>query len=67
MSRQSEVTRRGFMRDAAKVAAGVAGGATVARADVYKRILPQTVMGANEKIRTVLGFKEQHDWRTYVS
>ncbi|MCC6491162.1 MAG: Gfo/Idh/MocA family oxidoreductase [Candidatus Hydrogenedentes bacterium] len=52
MSRQSEVTRRGFMRDAAKVAAGVAGGATVARADVYKRILPQTVMGANEKIRT---------------
>ncbi|MCC6698313.1 MAG: Gfo/Idh/MocA family oxidoreductase [Candidatus Hydrogenedentes bacterium] len=50
MSRQSEVTRRGFMRDAAKVAAGVAGGVTVARADVYKRILPQTVMGANEKI-----------------
>ncbi|MCC6698314.1 MAG: Gfo/Idh/MocA family oxidoreductase [Candidatus Hydrogenedentes bacterium] len=56
MSKKSDVTRRAFMRDAAKVAAGVAAGATVAtqtaRADVYKSIMPQTVMGANEKIRT---------------
>ncbi len=55
MSTKSDVTRRDFMRDAAKVAAGVTAGAAVtktARADVYKSILPQSVMGANEKIIT---------------
>ena len=56
MSKKTDVTRRAFMRGAAKVAAGVAAGSTAAtqtaRADVYKSILPQSVMGANEKIRT---------------
>jgi predicted dehydrogenase len=56
MSKKSDVTRRDFMRDAAKVAAGVTAGSAVAtktaRADVYKSIMPQSVMGANEKIIT---------------
>jgi len=56
MSKKKDVTRRDFMRDAAKVAAGVSVGAAAvsktAQADVFKRILPQTIMGANEKIRT---------------
>ncbi len=56
MSKKKDVTRRDFMRGAAKVAAGVTVGAAAvsktAQADVYKRILPQTIMGANEKILT---------------
>lgn len=47
--------RRDFMRDAMAVAAGAgmaAGAAKTARADVYKSILPQTILGANEMIRT---------------
>ena len=53
--KKNDVSRRGFMKDAAKVAAGVAVGAAaskVAKADVYKSILPQTVIGANEKLLT---------------
>ncbi|MBI2434081.1 MAG: Gfo/Idh/MocA family oxidoreductase [Candidatus Hydrogenedentes bacterium] len=53
--KQQEVSRRGFMRDAMAVAAGAgmaAGAAKTARADVYKSILPSTVLGANEIIRT---------------
>ncbi len=56
MSKKNDVSRRAFMRDAAKVAAGVTAGSAVAtktaRADVYKSIMPQSVMGANEKIIT---------------
>lgn len=55
MSKKGDVTRRDFLGGAAKAAAGVAAGTTAvkaARADVYKSILPQTVIGANEKIRT---------------
>lgn len=55
MSEKKQVSRRDFIRGAATVAAGAALGSAaskVARADVYKTILPQTVMGANEKIRT---------------
>lgn len=58
MKKPSDVSRRDFIRDAAKTAAGVAVGAGAAgmakRADgsVYKSILPSTIMGANEKIRT---------------
>lgn len=56
MSMKNDLSRRDFMKDAAKVAAGVSVGAaaasSVAHADVYKRILPQTVLGANEVIRT---------------
>lgn len=55
MSEQRDVTRRDFIRGAAKAAAGVTAGAAAvhtAQADVYKRILPQTIIGANEKIRT---------------
>lgn len=47
------LTRRDFMRGAA--VAGAAAGATVtrtARADLYKSILPASVLGANEIIRT---------------
>ncbi|GMW01236.1 MAG: dehydrogenase [Candidatus Hydrogenedentota bacterium] len=53
MPDQNDVSRRDFMQGAAK-AAGVAAGAgalaQAANADVYKRILPQTVLGANEKL-----------------
>ena len=54
---KSDVSRRKFMRDAAKMAAGVTVGAGVARsktaqADVFKSILPQQILGANEVIRT---------------
>jgi predicted dehydrogenase len=55
MSSKSDVTRRDFMRKAATAAAGasVSGAVTrAARADVYKSILPQTIIGANERIRT---------------
>ena len=56
MSKRDGVSRRDFMKGAAKAAAGVTVGSAaatkVARADVYKSILPQTIIGANEKIRT---------------
>lgn len=55
MSEKKDVSRRDFIRDAARLAAGITAGAAVtrtARADVYKSILPQTIVGANEKIRT---------------
>lgn len=44
-------TRRDFMKTAAAGAAVVAS-AQAAQANVYKSILPATVLGANEKIRT---------------
>jgi predicted dehydrogenase len=52
--KKSDLTRRKFMQGTAAVAAGAAlsGAARSANASSYKRILPQTVMGANEKIRT---------------
>lgn len=49
------LSRRGFMHKAAAVAgaaAFAAGAAKRADASVYKSILPGTVLGANEKIRT---------------
>jgi len=52
---RKDASRREFMQTAARTAAGVAlgaGAARTARADVYKSILPQTIVGANEKIRT---------------
>ena len=55
MAGKKAVSRRAFMRDAAKTAAGITAGAAVvktARADVYKSILPSSVLGANEMIRT---------------
>lgn len=57
MSKKQDVTRRDFIRGAAKAAAGVTAGAAAVQTahagpEVYKRILPQTIIGANEKIRT---------------
>lgn len=57
MSKKQDVTRRDFIRGAAKAAAGVTAGAAAAQTaqaspEVFKRILPQTIIGANEKIRT---------------
>ena len=57
MSKKQDVTRRDFIRGAAKAAAGVTAGTAAvqtaqASPEVFKRILPQTIMGANEKIRT---------------
>ena len=55
--KKQDVSRRDFIRGAAK-AAGVTVGtaATIkqaqAQGQAYKSILPQTIMGANEKIRT---------------
>ncbi len=55
--KKQDVSRRDFIRGAAK-AAGVTVGtaATIkqaqAQGQTYKSILPQTIMGANEKIRT---------------
>lgn len=49
------VSRRAFIKHAAGAAAGaaaVAGAAKKAKADVYKSILPASVLGANEKILT---------------
>lgn len=60
-SNETEITRRGFVGTAAKAAAGVALGVSLAakaraagpvQPGVYKSILPQSVIGANEKIRT---------------
>lgn len=57
MSDTNDVSRRDFLRGAAQTAAGVSAGAAAvqtaqASPGVYKRILPQTVIGANEKILT---------------
>jgi predicted dehydrogenase len=55
MAEGSGMNRRDFIRRTAGTAAGVALGAGVvstAKADVYKSILPQSIMGANETIRT---------------
>ncbi|MCC6796496.1 MAG: Gfo/Idh/MocA family oxidoreductase [Candidatus Hydrogenedentes bacterium] len=57
MSDVNDVSRRDFLRGAAQTAAGVSAGAAAvqtaqASPGVYKRILPQTVIGANEKILT---------------
>lgn len=55
MAKRDDVTRRDFIRGAAHAAAGVTAASAVtqtAKADVYKRILPQTIIGANEKILT---------------
>ncbi len=49
--KKKQVSRRGFIQGATGAAAAV-GGAKTARADVYKSILPQSVVGANELIRT---------------
>ena len=45
-------TRRVFMKKAAGAAGAAAATAKVAKADVLKTIFPQTVLGANEIIRT---------------
>lgn len=54
--KRTDVSRRDFIRKAAGAAAGAAigagGAARTAKADVYKSILPQTVIGANERILT---------------
>jgi predicted dehydrogenase len=53
--KKKDVSRRNFMKDAAKAAAGITAGGTAvrtAKADVYKSILPSSVLGANELIRT---------------
>lgn len=57
MSDTNDVSRRDFLRGAAQTAAGVSAGAAAvqtaqASPGVYKRILPQTIIGANEKILT---------------
>ncbi|MCC6145771.1 MAG: twin-arginine translocation signal domain-containing protein, partial [Candidatus Hydrogenedentes bacterium] len=61
MSKQDQsknVSRRDFMRNAAKITAGTAVGAAAiqktaqANPNAVKMIFPQTVLGANEKIRT---------------
>ena len=56
MSKKQDVSRRDFMRKAAKVTAGATVATTAAsrqaKASTYKSIMPQSVMGANEKIRT---------------
>ena len=53
---KKELSRRAFIRNAATVAASAAAVSAVtaktAKADVYKSILPSSVLGANEKIRT---------------
>lgn len=54
----AQVSRRGFMKNAAGIAAGAAlGAATISKAaqantGVYKSILPSTIMGANERVLT---------------
>jgi len=50
--KQDQVDRRSFMRQAAAVVAGASAVPAVAKADVFKSILPAAVLGANEKIRT---------------
>ncbi len=50
--KQGDVDRRAFMRQAAAVVAGATVVSTTAKADVFKSILPASVLGANEKILT---------------
>ncbi|MCF6285502.1 MAG: Gfo/Idh/MocA family oxidoreductase [Candidatus Hydrogenedentes bacterium] len=45
-------SRRNFIKTAAAVAGATAATAQSANAGVYKSILPSTILGANEKIRT---------------
>ncbi len=57
MSNTDDVSRRDFLRGAAQTAAGVSAGAAAvqtaqASPGVYKRILPQSIIGANERILT---------------
>lgn len=56
MAAKQSMTRRDFMKDAAKVAAGVAALSSAApkaaQAGPYKNILPQAAVGANERILT---------------
>jgi len=51
---RENVSRRAFMAKAATIAVGATAvsGAKKAHSDVYKSILPSSVLGANEKIRT---------------
>ncbi|MDX9975626.1 MAG: Gfo/Idh/MocA family oxidoreductase, partial [FCB group bacterium] len=52
---KQDLNRRDFLKQTAKTAAGVAAGASMAsaaQAGVVKSILPQSIMGANEKILT---------------
>lgn len=51
-SKESNVSRRGFMKQAATVAAGAALAGSAAKGQVYKSILPSSILGANEKILT---------------
>jgi predicted dehydrogenase len=46
------LNRRSFMKRTAGTAAGATLAASAAQAGVIKSILPQSIMGANEKIRT---------------
>lgn len=53
--KKDNLSRRKFMGTAAKTTAGVvaaSAAASTAKADVVKSIMPQSVLGANEKIRT---------------
>jgi predicted dehydrogenase len=56
MSKKKDLTRRDFMSNTARTAAGVAAGAAAvtktAKAQAYKSIMPASVIGANEMIRT---------------
>ena len=52
MAMKQRVSRRGFLKGTAGAAAGAAAVSKTAKAGVYKSILPQTVIGANEVIRT---------------
>ncbi len=54
MSERTNVTRRDFMKQAAGAAAGMALAtqARAARPGPFKSIFPQTIVGANERIRT---------------
>jgi predicted dehydrogenase len=56
MSKKKDLTRRDFISRTAQTAAGVAAGAAAvsksARAQTYKSIMPASVVGANELIRT---------------
>lgn len=55
---EAQVSRRGFMKNAAGIAAGAALGAAAvsnvakAQTGAYKSILPSTILGANEKVLT---------------
>lgn len=52
---ENPLSRRAFISKAAGVAAGVTAAAAVAKtakADIYKSILPSSILGANEIIRT---------------